>query len=247
MVASRRGPPEGSAPSFDGSRPPGDEPARPDSRLADLPIVVGVTGASGALYAVRLIRALLLAGRPLDLIFTEYGLYLVKLELGLSSVSYGKLDELRAHLDVPEAAWKRVRLFRNHDLAAAPASGSSRFAGVVVCPCSMKNLAAIAHGLSATLLQRAADVALKERRPLIVVPRETPLNLIHLQNMARLARAGGTIIPAMPAFYQLPRTFEDLGDFIAARVLDHLGIAHALVPRWEESERKKRPRELRAP
>lgn len=203
--------------------------------------MLGVTGASGAIYAVRLLRALLLAARPVDLIFTEYGLYLIKLELGLTTVSQDRLDELRAHLaDVPPAAWERVRVFRNHDLAAPAASGSSRFAGVAVCPCSMKNLAAIAMGLSQTLLQRAADVALKERRPLVVVPRETPLNLIHLRNMGRLARAGGVIVPAMPAFYQRPRSFDDLGDFVAARVLDHLGIEQHLVPGWEESKRAAR-------
>ncbi|MBA2564957.1 MAG: UbiX family flavin prenyltransferase [Gemmatimonadetes bacterium] len=200
----------------------------------DPPIVLGITGASGAVYAARVLRALLLAGRRVDLIFTEYGLYLIKLELGLTAVSHGRLEPLRDHLDVPQTAWDRVRAFRNHDLAAEPASGSSRFAGVVICPCSMKNLAAVALGLSETLIQRAADVALKERRPLVVVPRETPLNLVHLENMLRLARAGGTLIPAMPAFYQAPRTFDDLGDFIAARVLEHLGIESDLVPRWSD-------------
>jgi 4-hydroxy-3-polyprenylbenzoate decarboxylase len=215
---------DGGTPSL--SNPPGQSP-----------VILGVTGASGAIYGVRLLRALLLAGKPVDLIFTEYGLYLLKLELGLTSVSHGKLDALRARLDVPERAWDRVRVFRNHDLAAEPASGSSRFAGVAVCPCSMKNLAAIAHGLSETLLQRAADVALKERRPLVLVPRETPLSLIHLENMRRVARAGATLVAAMPAFYQLPRTFDDLADFIAARVLDHLGIEHELVPRWSDLKR----------
>jgi 4-hydroxy-3-polyprenylbenzoate decarboxylase len=212
----------------------------PGRRAEDAPVVVGVTGASGAIYAARLLRALLLAGRHVDLIFTDYGLYLVKLELGLGSVTAGNLSELQETLDVPAEAWKRVRVFRNHDLAAPPASGSTRFAGVAVCPCSMKNLAAIANGLSETLLQRAADVALKERRPLVIVPRETPFNLIHLRNMTRLARAGAVIVPAMPAFYQGPKTFEDLGDFIAARVLDHLGIANDLVPDWESARRDAR-------
>ncbi|MFN2431659.1 MAG: UbiX family flavin prenyltransferase [Gemmatimonadota bacterium] len=200
--------------------------------------MLGVTGASGAIYAARLLRALLLAGRPVDLIFTEYGLYLLKLELGLAGVGYGRLESLRDALDLPAGAWDLVRPHRNHDLAADCASGSSRFAGVAICPCSMKNLAAIANGLSQTLLQRTADVALKERRPLVVVPRETPLNLIHLENMTRIARAGGSVIPAMPAFYQRPRTFEDLADFVAARVLDHLGIEQELVPRWEEAARR---------
>lgn len=214
---------------------------------AEAPVVLGVTGASGALYAVRLLRALLLAGRTVDLVFTEYGLYLLKLELGLTTVTAGRVDELRGSIDAPASAWERVRVFRNHDLAAAPASGSSRFAAVVICPCSMKNLAAIANGLSATLLQRAADVALKEKRPLVLVPRETPLNLIQLRNMTRLARAGATLIPAMPAFYQRPATFEDLGDFIAARVLDHLGIANALVPRWDALREHTLPEALDVP
>ncbi len=196
---------------------------------------------------MRLLRGLLLAGRPGDLIFTAYGLYLMKLELGLASTSAGRLDELQGYVDLPGAAWERVRVFRNHDLAAEPASGSSRFAAVVICPCSMKNLAAIANGLSETLLQRAADVALKEKRPLVVVPRETPLNLIQLRNMTRLARAGATLIPAMPAFYQRPATFEDLGDFIAARVLDHLGITNALVPRWDALREHAQPVALDVP
>jgi flavin prenyltransferase len=238
---------DGARPSRYGSagrREPGgaEVPAGPLGRVEGRsqespPVVLGVTGASGALYGTRLLRALLLAGRRVDLIFTEYGLYLLKLELGLHSASYGRLDELRQRLELSESAWRRVRLFRNNDLAGEPASGSSRFAGVAVCPCSMKNLAAIATGLSETLLQRAADVALKERRPLVLVPRETPLNLVHLENMTRLARAGATLIPAMPAFYQMPRTFEDLADFIAARVLDHLGIENDLVPSWGEVRR----------
>jgi 4-hydroxy-3-polyprenylbenzoate decarboxylase len=196
-----------------------------------------VTGASGAIYAARLLRALLLARVPVDLIFTEYGLYLLKLELGLRAATASDLGPLRAHLDVPDDRWELVRVFRNHDLAADPASGSTRFRGVVVCPCSMKNVAAIAQGLSATLLQRAADVALKERRPLVLVPRETPLNLIHLENLARIARAGGTIVPAMPAFYQGPTSFEDLADFVAQRVLDHVGVEARLVPGWPERKR----------
>ena len=240
-----------SKPPPDGRRPAarGDSAARrPEAgaRRAD-PILVGVTGASGAIYAVRLLRALLLSGAPVDLIFTEYGLYLLKLELGLRRAAPDRLDALREAAGVPSEAWARVRTFRNHDLAAEPASGSSRSRAVVVCPCSMKNLAAIAQGLSETLLQRAADVALKERRPLILVPRETPLNRIQLANMARVAEAGATLIPAMPAFYQAPRTFEDLGDFVAARILDHLGIANDLVRRWPEATPRARRLEADGP
>ena len=217
------------------TKPRRPEPWEDPSGRRD-PLVLGVTGASGAIYAARLLRALLFARVPVDLVFTEYGLYLLKLELGLRTVTQSNLEPLRAHLDVPEELWALVRVFRNHDLAADPASGSTRFRGVAVCPCSMKNVAAIAQGLSATLLQRAADVALKERRPLVLVPRETPLHLIHLENLARIARAGGTIVPAMPAFYQGPRTLEDLADFVAQRVLDHLGVEVRLVPSWPERE-----------
>lgn len=205
-------------------------------------VVLGVTGASGAIYAVRLLRALVRTGHAVDLIFTEYGLYLVKLELDLPDVAPGRLESLRVRAQLEPDEWQRVRVLRNHDLAADCASGSTAFAGVAICPCSMRNLAAIANGFSETLLQRAADVALKERRPLVVVPRETPLNLIHLRNLTRLARAGASIIPAMPAFYQGPSSFDDLADFIAARVLDHLGIDHDLVPDWAEARRDARAR-----
>ena len=199
-----------------------------------LPIVLGITGASGAIYAARLLRALLLAGRAVDLIFTDYGLYLVKLELGLSSVTVTNPSELERALDVPAEAWARVRVFRNHDLAAPPASGSTRFAGVAVCPCSMKNLAAIANGLSETLLQRAADVALKERRPLIIAHRESPLTLIDIRAMETLTLAGAIIAPCNPGYYLLPRSVDDVVDFMAARLLDLLKIEHDIMARWGE-------------
>jgi 4-hydroxy-3-polyprenylbenzoate decarboxylase len=127
-----------------------------------------------------------------------------------------------------------VRVFEDADRGAAPASGSALSAGMVVCPCSMGTLSAIAAGSSRSLVERAADVALKERRPLVLVPRETPLSTIHLENMLRVTRAGAIVLPAAPGFYHRPTRIEDLVDFIVARVLDHLGVEHGLVPRWGE-------------
>ena len=192
------------------------------------PVTFGVTGASGAPYAVRLLRALNDAGTPVRLIVSGYGLRLLKEECGIDGV-----DGLRA----ATGDWSRVELYDSLDRGATPASGSAPSAGMVVCPCSMGTLASIAAGTSRNLVERAADVALKERRPLILVPRETPLSLVHLENMTRLTRAGATILPAAPGFYHNPRTIDDLVDFVAARVLDHLGVEHAIGRRWRSGER----------
>jgi 4-hydroxy-3-polyprenylbenzoate decarboxylase len=193
---------------------------------ADRPIVFAITGASGAPYAIRLLEQLVAAERRIQLIVTSHGLRLLQTETALDSV-----DALRAHIGAP--AWDRcVRLFDDQDRGATPASGSALTAGMVVCPCSMGTLSAISVGASRSLVERAADVTLKERRTLILVPRESPLSAIHLQNMLRLARAGAVIMPAAPGFYHRPATVEDLIDFVVARILDHLGIAHELARRW---------------
>lgn len=193
---------------------------------SDLPIVVAVTGASGAPYAVRLLEQLLAADRPVWLIVTSHGLRLLRTELDIDSV-----DALRKQ--VGPAAWQRlVTVYDDADRGAAPASGSARNAGMVICPCSMGTLSAISVGASRSLVERAADVMLKERRPLVLVPRETPLNAIHLQNMLRLTRAGAVVMPATPGFYHRPQTIQDLVDFVVARVLDHLGVDHAIARRW---------------
>jgi flavin prenyltransferase len=143
----------------------------------------------------------------------------------------GSAEALREH--VGSTAWDRhVTIFDDADRGAAPASGSALNAGMVVCPCSMGTLSAIAAGSSRSLVERAADVALKERRPLILVPRETPLSAIHLENMLRVTRAGAVVMPAAPGFYHRPRGIDDLVDFMVARIMDHLGVPHALVPRW---------------
>ena len=191
------------------------------------PIVVGITGASGAPYAVRLLQQLTKAHRPVSLIVSKYGLRLLEAESGL-----GSLDELRQA--VGAQAWDScIETFSNEDRGAPPASGSALTAGMVVCPCSMGTLSAIAVGASRSLIERAADVTLKERRTLILVPRETPLSAIHLGNMLRLTRAGAVIMPASPGFYHRPKEISELVDFVVARMLDHLGVEQTLVKRWD--------------
>jgi 4-hydroxy-3-polyprenylbenzoate decarboxylase len=194
--------------------------------VIDRPVVVAITGASGAPYAVRLLDALVAAARPVQLIVSSHGLRLLKTEMDIDSV-----DALRARIGA--AAWDRtITVFDDGDRGAAPASGSARNDGMVICPCSMGTLSAIAAGSSRSLVERAADVALKERRRLILVPRETPLSAIHLENMLRLTRAGAVVMPAAPGFYHRPTSIDDLVDFVVARVLDHLDVPHTLVPRW---------------
>jgi 4-hydroxy-3-polyprenylbenzoate decarboxylase len=196
------------------------------SAPSDLPIVVAITGASGAPYAVRLLEQLLAADRQVWLIVTSHGLRLLRTEMDIDSV-----DALRTRVGAD--AWRRlVTVYDDADRGAAPASGSARNAGMVICPCSMGTLSAVSIGASRSLVERAADVMLKERRTLILVPRETPLSAIHLQNMLRLTRAGAVVLPAAPGFYNRPQSIQELVDFIVARVLDQLGVDHALSRRW---------------
>ncbi|HZE07595.1 MAG TPA: flavin prenyltransferase UbiX [Gemmatimonadaceae bacterium] len=191
------------------------------------PVVVGITGASGAPYAVRLLQALTAAHRRVSLIVSKYGMRLLATEAGIES-----MDSLRDAVGID--AWASyVEVFSNDDRGAAPASGSSRTAGMIVCPCSMGTLSAISVGASRSLIERAADVTLKEQRKLILVPRETPLSAIHLGNMLRLARAGAVVMPASPGFYHRPSQISDLIDFVVARILDQLGVEQSLVKRWE--------------
>lgn len=194
-------------------------------------LVVGVTGASGAIYAMRLLKAGLELGLAIDLVVSDYGRRLLIEECDLNL----KTTEIGAWLDRaygPAERPGRLTLHAERQLDARIASGSQAWHGMVVVPCSMKTLSAIARGAASNLIERAADVTLKERRPLILVPRETPLNLIHLENMAAAARAGAALVPAMPAFYFKPRSFEDLADFIAGRVLSLLGLPHRLFEPW---------------
>lgn len=195
---------------------------------APRPVVMAITGASGAPYAVRLLEALAAAEQETWLIVSDHGFRLLRTESGIAS-----LAALRERVGAP--AWDRVvRTFDDRDRGAAPASGSVRTAGMVICPCSMGTVAAIALGTSRSLVERAADVTLKERRRLVVVPRETPYSEIHLENMLRLTRAGGVVMPASPGFYHQPSRVEELVDFMVARVLDHLDIEHAIGHRWAE-------------
>ena len=195
---------------------------------APLPIVVAVTGASGAPYAVRLIEALVAAGQPVWLVVSSHGWRLLKTESGIPD-----LAALRARVGA-ERFDRWVSWHDDTDRGAKPASGSARWAGMVICPCSMGTISAIAVGASRSLVERAADVALKERRRLIVVPRETPYSAIHLENMLTLTRAGAIVMPASPGYYHRPSRIEELVDFVVARILDHLGVAHDVGRRWGE-------------
>ncbi|MBI2795942.1 MAG: UbiX family flavin prenyltransferase [Gemmatimonadetes bacterium] len=187
---------------------------------------MAVTGASGAPYAVRLVRALAELGQPTWLIVSSHGWRLLDTETGIE-------DAARLREATGATAWDaHVTLFDDGDRGARPASGSVRTAGMVICPCSMGTLAAIAGGTSRSLVERAADVVLKERRRLVLVPRETPLSAIHLENMLRVTRAGAVVLPASPGFYHRPAQVDELVDFVVARVLDHLDIEHQLGRRW---------------
>ncbi len=182
-------------------------------------LLVTSTGASGQPFFVRLLRYLREKGHELHVMCSRWGLETLKHESNLG------LEELKQIADI---------LHSDEDLAAKPSSGSFLHDGMVILPCSMKTLSGIAHGYADNLVVRAADVTLKEGRKLILCPRETPLNAIHLENMLTLARLGVRIMPPMPAFYSRPQTIEDLVDHFVGRVLDHLGVEHDLVRRWGE-------------
>ena len=194
-------------------------------------IAVAITGASGALYAARTVAALLSRGVRVELVISDYGRRLLRDELGQDASADNLLPYLVATYG-PEVGAGSIALHSNRDLGATLASGSHDCRGMVIVPCSMKTLAAIAHGLSRSLVERAADVMLKERRPLVIVPRETPMSLPQLRNMVLCAEAGAMILPAMPAFYQQPKTLADLADFMAGKILRALGFEHDLYPPW---------------
>lgn len=182
-----------------------------------LPLVVGITGATGAIYGIELLKALNHAGRPAHLIMTEMGLRTANIELDMTA------EQVRALASVT---------YSNKDLAAAVASGSFLTAGMVIAPCSVKTLSGVANSFSDNLMIRAADVTLKERRPLVLMIRETPLHLGHLRLMLRAAESGAVILPPMPAFYHRPETLDDVVRDGVGRALDHVGIAHDLSRRW---------------
>ena len=197
-------------------------------------IVVAITGASGALYAVRTLAALMAEGCRVELVVSDFGWRLLRDELGDGAA----VDRIGAYLEERYGETVRrgaVRTYSNRDLGAAIASGSHGSRGMVIVPCSMKTLAGVANGLSRNLVERAADVMLKEQRRLVIVPRETPMSLPQLRNMVRCAESGAMVLPAMPAFYQQPKSLDDLADFMAGKILSALGFEHALYPMWTGS------------
>ncbi|MDX2206591.1 MAG: flavin prenyltransferase UbiX [Gemmatimonadales bacterium] len=192
---------------------------------SQLPVVLAITGASGAPYAVRLLDVLARARVPVDLIISSHGWRLLETESGVRDDR-----ELR---EATGGDWSSITVHPDTDRGARPASGSYRTRGMVICPCSMGTVAAIAGGTSRSLVERAADVMLKERRTLILVPRETPFSLVHLRNLTAVTEAGATVMPAAPGFYHKPERIEQLVDFMVQRVIDHLGLDIQFAPRWE--------------
>ena len=194
-------------------------------------VALAVTGASGALYAVRTLAELLTRGVHVELVVSDYGRRLLRDELGEAAAVERLMPYLSAKYG-PDVNKGAFTLLSNRDLGATIASGSHGCTAMAIVPCSMKTLAGIAHGLSRNLVERAADVMLKEHRPLVIVPRETPMSLPALKNMVLCAEAGAVVLPAMPAFYQLPQTLDDLADFMAGKILNALGFEHQLYPAW---------------
>jgi 4-hydroxy-3-polyprenylbenzoate decarboxylase len=205
--------------------------------MAATDLVLAFTGASGAPYGVRLLEVLLAAGRTVHLTLSPSAAEVLACELGRTvRLDCFHLPDLLG----PEAAERvghgAARLHYHHfqNFQAGIASGSFLTAGMVICPCSMGTVAAVAHGLSQNLIHRAADVHLKEKRKLVLVPREAPLHLVQLRNLVACAEAGAVVLPAMPAFYTHPRSLQDAIDFIVGRICDQFAVEHQLLPRWGE-------------
>ncbi|NQT10845.1 MAG: UbiX family flavin prenyltransferase [Desulfobacteraceae bacterium] len=195
-------------------------------------IIVAICGASGSIYGIRLLKALLNKPVNIYLFISNAGLKILEYENGYSGkdfISFLKDKGVAIHKDA------NLNIYEQDDFFAPPASGSFRHDGMVIAPCSMKTLAAIASGVADNLIHRAADVSLKEKRPLILLPRETPLSAIHIKNMYKLAMSGATIMPPSPSFYSNPKNISDLVDSVIARVLDHLKIEHDLSKEWGDS------------
>lgn len=192
-------------------------------------IAVGITGASGGIYGVRLTQTLLQLGHKVHLIITEAGWQVFKEELELDTSDRNLLIDEQFTRYGPDLHYHTLR-----DFNAPIASGSYQCDGMIIIPCTMGTLSGIAHGASGNLLERAADVMLKENRKLILVPRETPLNQIHIENMLKVVQAGGKILPAMPGYYHLPKTLDDIINFLVGKALDSLQIEHSLFKRWGE-------------
>lgn len=198
-------------------------------------ILVALTGASGMPYGLRLTEMLLAAGCRVWLVYSQVAQIVARQEMDvvLPPNPQQAARELSARFS---AAPGQLEVFGREDWNCPPASGSNPPDAMVVCPCSMGTLASIAHGLASNLIERAADVVMKERRTLILVPRETPFSTLHLENMLSLSRNGVVILPPSPGFYQQPREIADLVDFVVARILDQLRVPHTLLPRWGEPQ-----------
>lgn len=194
-------------------------------------VTLALTGASGMAYGLRLLECLLAADLDVHLLVSQAAHVVAKQELGIALPARAS-DLERQLAEGLRARDGQLRVYGREDWYAPVASGSNAADAMVVCPCSMRTLAAIAHGLADSLIERAADVMLKEQRKLILVPRETPFSALHLENMLRLARMNAVILPANPGFYHHPQSIESLIDFVVARILDQLGVQHALVARW---------------
>ena len=205
--------------------------------MAATDLVLAFTGASGSPYGLRLLEVLLRAGRTVHLTLSPAAAEVLEHETDRKILlsQFHPRDLLGGVAE--ELPLERILYHDCRDFKAGIASGSFLTGGMVICPCSMGTVAAVAHGLSQNLIHRAADVHLKEKRKLILVPRETPLHLIQLRNLVACAEAGAVILPAMPAFYTRPQTLGDAVDFIVGRVCDQLGVAHGLLPRWGEAEK----------
>jgi len=198
--------------------------------------LLALTGASGAAYGVRILAELLSRGDDVTVVISPSGFLLLKEELGLDCAPDDAVEKLRAHIGAKpwgKALKGALSVARYDDLMAGAASGSYMLKAMIICPCSMGTLGRVASGISGNLIERAADCMLKEKRPLVLVPRETPLNEIHLENMLKLARMGASIVPAMPAFYTKPASIDEMVDFMAGKVLDILGVENNLYRRWK--------------
>jgi 4-hydroxy-3-polyprenylbenzoate decarboxylase len=196
-----------------------------DRSNTPLPVVLAITGASGAPYGVRLLEMLAMHRVPTWLLISSHGWRLLKEECGIADQA--------ALRKVTGGEWSSITTFDDGDRGALPASGSVRTRGMVICPCSMGTVSAVAHGSSRSLIERAADVTLKEGRRLVLVPRETPLSIVHLRNLTLAAEAGAVVLPAAPGFYHRPTELRQLVDFVVQRILDHLELHIELVKRWE--------------
>ena len=194
--------------------------------------IVAISGASGSVYGLKLVEQLLVAGQEVSLIATKAGREVMQFETGFAmpEAGAGAVEAVLRFLELPSTP--NLRVVGQSDMFDAAASGSALIDGMIVCPASMGFCGSVAAGLASDLPERAADVMLKERRPLVLVPREAPFSLIHLRNLTALAEAGAIVVPASPAFYQRPASLDDLVDFVVGKVLDQLGVEHHLFKRW---------------